>query len=207
MARLNQITFPFQIDKIISNSSSLDFIRSLIDYEEFGKIEHMINEINSTPDLKKRYGENIGEVSRGRRKFNLNVGFYRPGRKFKGEIIKVAEVTMFYKLSENSDPIQIILPERASTKPEGLTSEVPSTKSRRTSVLDPSRWSMKTAEYTNERGGVVLIIPNNITAKSRMVKVYCGYKYGQMMGHGSVQIWRRKDSVWKLSSTKGTWIS
>ena len=76
MARLNQSTFPFQIDKIISNSSCLDFIRSLIDYEEFGKIEHMINKINSTPDLKKKYSENIMEVSRGRRKFNLNVGFY-----------------------------------------------------------------------------------------------------------------------------------
>jgi hypothetical protein len=66
---------------------------------------------------------------------------------------------------------------------------------------------MKTAEYTNERGGVVLIIPSNITAKSRMIRVYCGYKYGPMMGHGSRQIWRKIDSGWKISSSKGTWIS
>jgi hypothetical protein len=28
-----------------------------------------------------------------------------------------------------------------------------------------------------------------------------------MMGHGSRQIWRKIDSGWKISSSKGTWIS
>ena len=200
MARLNQSAFPFQIDKMISNSSCLDFIRSLIDYEEFGKIEHMINKINSTPDLKKRYGENIGEVSRVRRKFNLNLGFYSPGKKSKGQVIEAAEVTLFFKLFENSEPEQVKLGEHADNKPD-LNGQK---KLRR---LAPSVWSMKTANYTNDRNGIAVIIPNNITAKSKMVKVFCGYRYGQMMGHGNWQIWRRSDSGWRMSSTKGTWIS
>ncbi|MFM7683657.1 MAG: hypothetical protein ACKO7P_13095 [Bacteroidota bacterium] len=207
MALENLGSFPYHIDKIVSNKHCLEFIQSFIDYEAFGKVNDMINKINSTPNLKKMYGENIKKVPNEKKAFNLNIGFYRPGRKFKGEIIKEPEVTMFYELSENADPIQINLPERANTKLEGLTSEVPSTKTRRTSVLAPSRWSMKTAGYNNERGGVVLIIPNNITAKSSMIRVYCGYRYGPMMGHGNKQIWRKTDSGWKISSYNGTWIS
>jgi len=200
-------SFPYHIDKIVSNKHCLEFIQSFIDYEAFGKVEDMINKINSTPNLKKMYGENIKKVPNEKKAFNLNIGFYRPGRKFKGETVKEPEVTMFYELSENADPIQINLPERANTKTEGLTSEVPSNKSRRTSRLAPSRWSMRTSHITNSRSGIALIIPNNITAKSRMIRVYCGYKYGPMMGHGSRQIWRKTDSGWKISSCKGTWIS
>ena len=207
MAKLNQSTFPFQIDKVISDPSCLEFIRSFIDYEEFDKMEDLVNKINSTPDLKKKYGENIRKVSRGRKKFNLNLGLYSPGKKIKGEVVKDEEITSFYELIENRNPKLVKLPEPIENKGESLTSETLPTKPRRSSFLSPSRWSMKTANYTKERSGIAIIIPNNITAKSRIVRVYCGYRYGQMMGHGSLQIWRRKDSGWKLSSTKGTWIS
>lgn len=207
MAIVNQGSFPYHIDKIVSDQTCLDFIRSFIDYEEFGKIEEMIDKINSTPDLKKKYGENIRKVSRGRKKFNLNLGLYSPGKKIKGEIVKASEVIMFFELSQKRNPKSVKLPEHAENQGDSLKSETLPTKPRRSSVLSPSRWSMKTANYTKERSGTAIIIPNNITAKSRIVEVYCGYRYGQMMGHGNIQIWRRKDSGWKLSSTKGTWIS
>ena len=200
MTELNQSPFPYQIDKIVSNPHCLGFIRSFIDYEEFGKLEDMINKINSTPDLKEKYGDNINKVSRVRRKFNLNLGFYSPGKKSKGQVIEAAEVTLFFKLFENSEPEQVKLGEHADNKPD-LNGQK---KLRR---LAPSVWSMKTANYTNDRSGISVIIPNNITAKSKMIEVYCGYRDGQMMGHGNWQIWRRSDSGWRMSSTKGTWIS
>ena len=200
MTELNQSPFPYQIDKIVSNPHCLGFIRSFIDYEEFGKLEDMINKINSTPDLKEKYGDNINKVSRVRRKFNLNLGFYSPGKKSKGQVIEAPEVTLFFNLFENSEPEQVKLGEHADNKPD-LNGQK---KLRR---LAPSVWSMKTANYTNDRSGISVIIPNNITAKSKMIEVYCGYSYGQMMGHGNWQIWRRSDSGWTMSSTKGSWIS
>ena len=200
MTELNQSAFPYQIDKIVSNPHCLDFIRSFIDYEEFGKLEDMINKINSTPDLKEKYGDNINKVSRVRRKFNLNLGFYSPGKKSKGQVIEAPEVTLFFNLFENSEPEQVKLGEHADNKPD-LNGQ------KKRCRLAPSRLSMKTANYTNDRSGISVIIPNNITAKSKMVKVFCGYRYGQMMGHGNWQIWRRSDSGWRMSSTKGTWIS
>jgi len=200
MTELNKSAFPYQIDKIVSNPSCLDFIQSFIDYQEFGKLEDMINKINSTPDLKEKYGDHINKVSRVRRKFNLNLGFYSPGKKSKGEVVEAAEVTLFFKLFENSEPEQVKLGEHADNKPDVNGQK----KLRR---LAPSVWSMKTANYTNDLNGIALIIPNNITAKSKVIKVYCGYRYGQMMGHGDWQIWRRSDSGWRMSSTKGTWIS
>lgn len=200
MTELNQSAFPYQIDKIVSNPHCLDFIRSFIDYEEFGKLEDMINKINSTPDLKEKYGDNINKVSRVRRKFNLNLGFYSPGKKSKGQVIEAPEVTLFFNLFENSEPEQVKLGEHADNKPD-LNGQ------KKLCRLAPSRLSMKTANYTNDRSGISVIIPNNITAKSKMVKVFCGYRYGQMMGHGNWQIWRRSDSGWRMSSTKGTWIS
>jgi predicted DNA-binding transcriptional regulator YafY len=50
-----------------------------------------------------------------------------------------------------------------------------------------------TADYSETRNGVVLIIPCNITEKSKMLRVNKGSRYGRMMGHGSKEIWRRDD--------------
>ncbi len=104
MTELYQSNFPYQIDKIVSNPTCLDFIQSFIDYEEFGHFEEVVKKINNMPEMREKYGDNMNKVSRGRRKFNLNLGFYSPGKKSGGEVVKAAEVILFFELSEKRNP-------------------------------------------------------------------------------------------------------
>jgi hypothetical protein len=163
MTELNQSDFPYHIDVVVSNSQCLDFIRSILENEGSGR----------------------------QKEFNLNLGFYKPEKKFKGELTAPAEVVVFYELSIDRDPEQVYLEKNENNY-------------RR---FSPIRMSMMTADYSETRNGVVLIIPCNITEKSKMLRVYKGSRYGRMMGHGSKEIWRRDDGPWRLSSKNGTWIS
>lgn len=197
-------TFPYQIDKIVSNSNCLNFIRAFIDYEELGKVDSHIKWAESHPDINSKLNAKGRILARSRREFNLNFGIYRPEKKSNGVVVKPAEVVGFYKLSDRKQPELVPLEENGTPNKGEIN---PGNDRHRSSSLSPSRWSMRTANYTKDRSGLVIIIPNNITMRSRQVKVYCGYKYGLMMGHGSLQIWKRNDFGWAYSSSKGTWVS
>lgn len=169
-----------------------------------GKMESLINAAKNNPEIKKRIDFNRLALVKARRKFNLNIGFYRPEKKSNGVVVNAAEVIGFYKLSDRKKPELFPLQENVYPNKDET---YPVNDRRRSSSLSPRRWSMRTANYTKDRSGLVIIIPNNMTMTSRRVKVYCGYKYGLMMGHGSLQIWKRNDSGWAFSSSKGTWVS
>jgi|688.fasta_scaffold922413_2 hypothetical protein len=81
MTELNQSDFPYHIDVVVSNSQCLDFIRSILENEGSGR----------------------------QKEFNLNLGFYKPEKKFKGELTAPAEVVVFYELSIDRDPEQVYL--------------------------------------------------------------------------------------------------
>jgi hypothetical protein len=163
MTELNQTHFPYHIDVVVSNSQCLDFIRSLLENERSGR----------------------------QKEFNLNLGFYKLEKKFKGEHTAPAEVLVFYKLSIDRDPEQVHLENNEMNSRQ----------------FSPVRMSMMTADYTDTHNGVVFIIPNDITDKTKKLRVFKGSRYGRMMGHGSVETWKKIDGKWRFVSTLGTWIT
>ncbi len=125
-----------------------------------------------------------------KRKFNLNIGLYTPPKKSKG-IIVVAKVVKLFDVSKDSTRVK----------------EIAMTNSENENRLSPVRMSMKTADYDMENSGIALIVPLYLASEAKMAKIYWGSRYGPMMGHGSAEIWRKSNKGWRLSSTKGTWIS
>lgn len=163
MKEMNQSDFPYHIDVVVSNSQCLDFMRSILENEGLGR----------------------------QKEFNLNLGFYKPEKKFKGELTDPAEVVVFYKLSIDRAPEQVHLEKNEMNYRQ----------------FSPVRMSMKTADYSETHNGVVFIIPCDITDKTKKLGVYKGSRYGPMMGHGSLEIWKKIDSKWCFVSTSGTWIA
>ena len=129
-------------------------------------------------------------IAHSTRKFNLNLGFYAPQRESKG-IVDVETVVRLFNVSRDSNRVK----------------EIALTNNENKSRLSPVRMSMNTADFDIENNGIALIVPSSLSSKAKMAKIYWGSRYGPMMGHGSVEIWRKLNKGWRLSSTKGTWIS